>query len=113
MLRAKANPHSIGRQGKPTGHKPQAARQGGSGTDFGTVGDSEPFGHFGVEEAAAGAVGLDPLAINDELRDGAFADVSEDFFGGAGGCLDVDFGERNAVGIEEAFGLSAITAPGS
>jgi hypothetical protein len=65
-----------------------------------------------VEEATAGAVGLDPFAVDDELRDGVLADVGEDFFGGAGGLLDVDFGEGDAVGFEKALGLATVTAPG-
>src|SRR5580658_7780138 len=78
----------------------------------GAVGQAEALRHFGVEEAAAGAVGLNPFAVDDELRDGALADVGEDFFGGAGGLLDVDLGVGNAVGFEKAFGLATVTAPG-
>jgi len=77
------------------------------------VGQSEALRHFGVEEAAAGAVGLDPFAVDDELRDGPFSDVGEDFFGGAGGFFDVNFGVGDFVDFEEAFGLTTVTAPGS
>ena len=48
-------------------------------------GDAEELGHLVVEEAVAGAVGLDPFAVDDELRDGALAYVGEDEVGGAGG----------------------------
>jgi hypothetical protein len=36
-----------------------------------------------VKEAVAGAVGLYPFAVDDELRDGALADIGEDEVRGA------------------------------
>jgi len=36
-----------------------------------------------MEESAAGAVGLHPFAIDDELWDGAFTDIAQKFFDGA------------------------------
>ena len=74
-------------------------------------GDAEEGGHFFVEEAAAGAIGLHPFAVNDELRDGAFADVFEQGVDGTGGALDVDFGVRDGVPGEEALGFAAVAAP--
>jgi len=58
-------------------------------------GDAEEFGHFFVEEALARFVGLDPFAVEDELRDAALAGLGDDFVGGAGGGFDVDFGVGN------------------
>src|ERR1035438_2533698 len=84
-----------------------AAGFGGSGLE------SEALRHFGVEETAARAVGLDPLAIDDELRNGALADVGEHLFGRAGSLLDVDFGVGDFVNLEKALGLATVTAPGS
>ena len=65
-----------------------------------------------MEEASAGAVGLDPFAVEDELRDGALADVGDDLVGGAGGGLDVDLFVGDGVRGEEALGLAAVAAPG-
>ena len=73
---------------------------------------AEERGHFVVEEAAAGAIGLDPFAVEDELWDGALADVGDDLFGGSGSGLDVDLSVGNGVLCEEAFGGSAVAAPG-
>jgi len=46
-----------------------------------------------MQEAEAGAVGLNPFSVEDELRNGALAGVGDDLIGGAGGALDVDLGE--------------------
>lgn len=72
----------------------------------------EADGHLGVEEAAARPVGLDPLAIDDELGNGALAHMRQDFVGGAGSFLNVDVGVGDVVGFEKALGLAAITTPG-
>ena len=93
---------------EPKGDTGQRIDKRGSGAGFGSAVEAKSRSHFGVEEAAAGTVGLDPFSIDNELRDGAFADVGEDFFGGAGCFLDVDFGIGNLVGLEEALGLSLI-----
>jgi hypothetical protein len=90
--------------------KARGRRESGA---FSAVGQAKAGSHLRVEEAAAGAVGLNPLAINNELRNSAFADVGEDFFSGAGGLLDVDFGVGNLVGIKEALGLTTVTTPRS
>jgi hypothetical protein len=75
--------------------------------------DAEEFGHFFVQEAFAGAVGLDPIAVDDELRDGPPAGVGNDFGGGAWIFLDVNFFEWNMVEFEESLGLAAVGAPES
>ena len=72
----------------------------------------EEGGHFVVEEAVAGAIGLNPFAVEDELGDGALAGVGDDLGGGAGGGLDVDLGVGDGVGGEETLGLAAVAAPG-
>ena len=72
----------------------------------------EESGHFGMEEAVAGLIGLDPFSVEDELGNGALADVGDDLFGCAGGVLDVDFFVRDGVALEEALGLAAVAAPG-
>ena len=64
-----------------------------------------------MKEATAGAIGLDPFAVEDELRDGALAGVGDDLVGCTGGALDVDFGEGDGVAGEKAFGLAAVAAP--
>jgi hypothetical protein len=63
------------------------------------------------EQAAAGGVGLEPFAVDDQLRDGALADVANDFIGGGGVGVDVDFGVLDTVGVEKLFGCAAISAP--
>lgn len=76
------------------------------------AGDAEAGAHFLVQEAATGMVGLDPFTIDDKLGDGTLADVGEDLFDRAWSGLNINLGVGDAVGIEEAFGLAAITAPG-
>ena len=66
-----------------------------------------------MKEAAAWSIRLNPLAVQDELRDGALAGVLDDFVRSAGDRLNVDFGVGNFVLGEKAFGFAAIAAPGS
>jgi hypothetical protein len=75
------------------------------------LGDAEEFGHFVVEEALAGFVGLDPFAVEDKLGDAAFAGLGDDGVGGSGDAFDVDFGVGDFVLGEEALGLAAVAAP--
>jgi hypothetical protein len=75
--------------------------------------NSQAFSHFFVEETLAGAVRLNPFAINHKLRDGALAGAGDDFFGSAGGGLDVDFMEGDAVVFQKALGHAALGAPES
>ena len=65
-----------------------------------------------MEKAAAGFVGLDPFAVEDELGNGALAGVGDDEVGGAGSGLDVDLFVGDVVGGEEAFCLATVAAPG-
>jgi hypothetical protein len=75
------------------------------------VRNAEECGHFFVEESAAGFVGLDPFSVDDELWDGALADVGLDGVGGTGDGLDVDLVVGEIVLLEEAFSLAAVAAP--
>ena len=59
----------------------------------------------------AGFVGLDPFSIEDELWDGALADVGDDLCGGAWSIFDVDLCEGEIVLGEEALGFAAVAAP--
>ena len=76
------------------------------------MGDAEEFAHFFVEESVAGAVGLDPGAVDNELWDGALAGVADDFGGGARDGLDIDLLVGDLVLIEEALGDAAVGTPG-
>src|ERR1700761_9322960 len=74
--------------------------------------DAEELFHLVVEEALAGFVGLDPLAVEDELGDGALPYVGLYGVGGSGGVLDVDLFVGDVVLVEEALGFAAVAAPG-
>ena len=64
-----------------------------------------------MQETTAWFVGLDPLAVEHELRNGALAGVGDDLLGGAGRFFDVDLGVGNRVLIEKALGLAAVATP--
>ena len=74
---------------------------------------AEPLAHLFIEKTQAGAVGLHPLAVDDELGDGALADVPNQLGSGSGCSFDVDLGVGEAVSVEEALRLAAIAAPRS
>ena len=74
---------------------------------------AEEFRHLFMQEAVAWAVGLDPFAVEHELRNGFFAHVFVHGFGGAGYLLNVDLGVGDVVLREETLGFTTITAPGS
>lgn len=76
-------------------------------------GDSQTGGHFIVEKALSGKIGLNPFAVNDELWDGALAGTLDDFVSRTGGGFDVNVGEGDIVLREEALGGTAVGAPGS
>lgn len=61
----------------------------------------------------AETIGLDPLAVNDELRDGAFAGAFDDFFGGAGRGLNINVSKRDVVLLQKPLGDAAIGTPKS
>jgi hypothetical protein len=74
--------------------------------------DPEQHGHFLIEEATAGLIGLHPFAVDDELRDGALTGVRDHFLRRAGRGLNIDLGMGNVVALEKAFGFTAVGAPG-
>src|SRR5579864_1877878 len=59
--------------------------------------DAQALGHFFVQEAFAGAIGLDPLPVNHELRNGAFAGPLDHFIGGSRSSFDINFLERDFI----------------
>jgi len=68
------------------------------------------LGHFFVEKAFALPVGLDPFTVNDELGNGALAGALDYFVGRSGRVFDINFVERDAVLLQEAFGFAAVRA---
>jgi hypothetical protein len=72
---------------------------------------SKQLAHLLVEEAMAWAIGLNPFAIDDELRDGTLAHVLDQLFCGSRSGLDIDLGIGDLVFVEESFGFAAIAAP--
>jgi hypothetical protein len=80
---------------------------------WGSAPNPEELAHLVVQEALAWPVGLDPFAIDYELRDGPLAHVPDKLFCGPGGGFDIDLGIGDLVLVEESFGLAAVAAPGS
>ena len=74
--------------------------------------DSKPPGHFVVKETFSRGIGLHPFAVNNELRDGAFARACDDFIRRARRSLDIDLCVSNVVFGQKALGFAAIRAPG-
>src|ERR1700678_3834008 len=72
---------------------------------------SEELTHLLVQEALAGTVGLNPFAVDYELRDGSLANVFDKLFCGPGGGLDIDLAIGDLVLVEKSFGLAAVAAP--
>ena len=72
---------------------------------------SKEFAHFLVQESAARAIGLNPLAIHDELWDGSLAYVTSQLVGSSWSIFDVDFCISDPVLFQEPFGFAAIAAP--
>jgi hypothetical protein len=73
--------------------------------------DAEEFRHLVVEEALAGAVRLNPSPVEDELRDGALADVGDHLLGGAWGALDINLFVWDGVLVKESLGFAAVATP--
>jgi hypothetical protein len=76
-------------------------------------GDTEELSHFLVEKPFAYTVGLDPFTVENELRDGPFAHMADDFLCRPGVGLDINFGIGNLVLFKEPFSFAAIAAPRS
>jgi hypothetical protein len=66
---------------------------------------------FIEEQATAWLVGLEPLAVDHQLWNGALAHVANDFFRRGRIVVHVDFGVRNPVRLKELLGGAAISAP--
>lgn len=75
------------------------------------VADTEQFAHLFVEEAFARAIGLDPDAVDDKLRDGTLAGAGENLLRCAGRLLDINLFVGNVVLGEKSFGNAAVRAP--
>ena len=60
----------------------------------------------------AGAIGLNPLAVEDKLGNGALAGVGDDFGGGTGCGIDVDLSVGDGMVGEETLGSAAVSTPG-
>ena len=78
---------------------------------WGGAAHTEQFAHLFVQEAAAWAVRLDPLAVDHELRNGSLAYLPDQLLRGAGAGLDIDLGIGDLVFFKEPFGFTAIAAP--
>lgn len=57
------------------------------------------------------SIWLDPLAVNDKLRNCTLAHVPDKFVGSAWGILDVNLEERNVMFFQEVLGFATIAAP--
>jgi hypothetical protein len=73
--------------------------------------NAQPDRHLFIEKTFARPVRLHPFAIDDELRDGPFADVRHYLGGGPGRLFNVDFCERDTVFLEKSLGFAAVSAP--
>ena len=73
--------------------------------------NAQALGHFFVEEAFALAVGLDPFAVDHELRNGTLASALDHFVGGSRSAFDIDVLERDVMLLQEALGFAAVRAP--
>jgi hypothetical protein len=74
---------------------------------------AEKIGHLLVKKAVACAVRLDPFAVKDELGNGPFAYMLDDFLSRPRGSLNINFRVSDLVLFKEPFGLAAIPAPRS
>jgi hypothetical protein len=74
--------------------------------------NAQPLGHLVVEKSFAWDVGLNPLAVDYELRNGPLAGAFNDLIDRAGGSFDVNLFVDNIVFGKKALGLAAIGAPG-
>src|SRR5208283_5667321 len=70
--------------------------------------NAQALGHFFVEEAFALAVGLDPFAVDHELRNGTLAGALDDFVGGSGRVFNIDVLESDVVLLQETLGFAAV-----
>ena len=64
-----------------------------------------------MKKALSWFVRLDPLSIEDKLRDRALPGVSNNLVGGTGRFFDIDLGVGNCMLVEKTLRLAAIAAP--
>jgi hypothetical protein len=76
-------------------------------------GHAEEIGHLPVKETMACTVRLNPFAVDDELRDGPFAYLPDDFLCRPRASLDINLCIGNLVLFKEPFSFAAIAAPRS
>ena len=69
------------------------------------------FRHLLVEKSLSRSVGLNPSAIDYELRNRSLSRTPDNLFGSPRSDFDVDFSERNIVLCQKALGRSAVGAP--
>jgi hypothetical protein len=72
---------------------------------------AEQVSHLVVQKALSWPVWLNPLSIEDKLRDCAFTRVGNDLLCGARSLFDVDFGIGDRVLGEKTLRLAAVAAP--
>lgn len=75
------------------------------------LGHAEELGHFVVQKAFSWLVGLDPLAVENELWNRALAGVGDHLLCSTWRRFDIDFGEGNCVLGQKALGCATIAAP--
>ena len=72
---------------------------------------AEQLSHLVVQKALAGLVGLNPLAVENELRNRALAGVGDNLLCSAWRRFDIDLGVGNCVLGQKALGFATIAAP--
>src|SRR5581483_4369580 len=80
---------------------------------FVLVVDTEQLGHLLVFKAQAWNIRLDPLIVEHELRDGAFAGLADYFLSRTRRLFNVDFLVGNIVLGEPALSHAAVATPRS
>src|ERR1700680_3487351 len=75
--------------------------------------NAQPCFHLLIEKSLAGTVGLDPFAVNDELRDSALSNLPDQLFRRTRRGRNVDLFIGDVVLVQEAFGFAAVWAPES
>ena len=73
--------------------------------------DAEALVELVVEKAAAGFVGLEPFAVDDELRNSALAGVADSLGRGGRVGILIEFREFDPVCFEKLNSRPAISAP--
>lgn len=72
--------------------------------------NAKKFGHFVVKKAFARPIGLHPSAIDDKLRDGTLAGLTDDLLGSTRRGFDIHLFVGNVVLLQKALGHAAVRA---